>query len=56
MALAESVGIPIIQRSWVMEAGRPLFIPVILGTARMGRMSLHAAQLVTEELGKRAGI
>ena len=30
-----------------METGRPLFIPVILGTARMGRMSLHAAQLVT---------
>jgi hypothetical protein len=39
-----------------METGRPLFIPVILGTARMGRMSLHAAQLVTGELGKRAGI
>jgi NAD(P)H-dependent FMN reductase len=39
-----------------METGRSLFIPVILGTARMGRMSLHAAQLVTEELGKRAGI
>jgi NAD(P)H-dependent FMN reductase len=40
----------------VMETGRPLFIPVILGTARMGRMSLHAAQLVTGELGKCAGI
>src|SRR6266704_874143 len=39
-----------------MEASRPLFIPVILGTARMGRMSLHAAQLVTGELGKRAGV
>ena len=39
-----------------MEASRPLFIPVILGTARMGRMSLHAAQLVTAELGKRAGV
>src|SRR5437899_8691419 len=35
-----------------MEANRPLFIPVILGTARMGRMSLHAARLVTGELGK----
>ena len=33
-----------------MEANRPLFIPVILGTARMGRMSLHAARLVTGEL------
>src|ERR1700747_795319 len=39
-----------------MEPGRPLFIPVILGTARMGRMSLHAAQLVTRELGKCAGV
>ena len=39
-----------------MEATRPLFIPVILGTARMGRMSLHAAQLVTQELRKRAGV
>ena len=39
-----------------MEEGRPLFIPVILGTARMGRMSLHAAQLVSTELGKHAGV
>jgi NAD(P)H-dependent FMN reductase len=39
-----------------MEAGRPLFIPVILGTARMGRLSLHAARLVTAELGKHTGI
>jgi hypothetical protein len=39
-----------------MEVGRPLFIPVILGTARMGRMSLHAARLVSEELGKCAGV
>ena len=39
-----------------METDRPLFIPVILGTARMGRMSLHAARLVTGELGKRAGV
>jgi NAD(P)H-dependent FMN reductase len=39
-----------------MEATRPLFIPVILGTARMGRMSLHAARLVTSEVGKRAGV
>lgn len=35
-----------------MEANRPLFIPVILGTTRIRRMSQHAAQLVTEELGK----
>ncbi len=39
-----------------MDASRPLFIPVILGTARMGRMSLHAARLVTREVGKRAGV
>ena len=39
-----------------MEPGRTLFIPVVLGTTRIGRMSLHAAQLVTEELGKRAGV
>ena len=39
-----------------METDRPLFIPVILGTARMGRMSLHAAHLVTGELGKCPGV
>src|SRR5215472_6746327 len=39
-----------------MDNGRTLFIPVILGTARMGCMSLHAARLVTEELGKRDGV
>ena len=39
-----------------MESVRPLFIPVILGTARMGRMSLHVAQLVTNELGNNAGV
>ena len=38
-----------------MDATRPLFIPVILGTARMGRMSLHVARLVTQEVGKRGG-
>ena len=39
-----------------MDASRPLFIPVILGTARMGRMSLHAARLVTQEVGQRAEV
>src|ERR1700757_530570 len=39
-----------------MNASRALFIPVILGTARMGRMSSHAARLVTRELGKCAGV
>ena len=35
---------------------RTLSIPVILGTTRQGRMSLHAARLVTSELAKRSGI
>src|SRR5438128_11289556 len=39
-----------------MEASRPLFIPVILGTSRMGRLSLHAARLVVGELGKCRGV
>jgi multimeric flavodoxin WrbA len=39
-----------------METSRKLFIPVVLGTARMGRMSLHPARLVTEELSKRNGV
>ena len=39
-----------------MDSNRPLFIPVILGTARMGRMSLHAARLVAQEVGKRPGV
>jgi NAD(P)H-dependent FMN reductase len=36
----------------MMQASRPLFIPVILGTTRQGRMSAHAAQLLARELGK----
>ena len=39
-----------------MNSNRPLYIPVILGTARMGRMSLYPARLVTEEVSKRAGV
>ena len=39
-----------------MDASQSLFIPVILGTARMGRMSLHAARLVTGELSKCARV
>jgi NAD(P)H-dependent FMN reductase len=35
---------------------RPLFIPVILGTVRQGRKSIHPARLLVEELSKRAGI
>src|ERR1051326_3518203 len=36
--------------------GRPLFIPVILGTARQGRSSEYAARLVFEQTSKRAGV
>ena len=32
------------------------YIPVILGTPRQGRSSLHAAQFVVGELAKRAGV
>ena len=39
-----------------MEANRSLFIPVILGTVRIGRMSRHAARIVASELGKYAGV
>jgi NAD(P)H-dependent FMN reductase len=39
-----------------MEEKKPLFIPVILGTARKGRMSHSAARLVWEELAKRPSV
>jgi NAD(P)H-dependent FMN reductase len=32
---------------------RPVFLPVILGTARQGRLSEHAARFVFEEVSKR---
>jgi NAD(P)H-dependent FMN reductase len=35
---------------------RPLFIPVILGTTRQGRMSEHVARFVLGELSKRKGV
>lgn len=37
-------------------AARPLFIPVILGTPRRGRMSEHAARFIFTEVQKREGI
>src|SRR5246127_4907304 len=40
----------------VMDSNRSLYIPVILGTARMGRMSQHAAWLVADELRKCTGV
>ena len=39
-----------------MTSDRPLFIPVILGTVRQGRMSLPAARLMVTELARRPGI
>jgi NAD(P)H-dependent FMN reductase len=38
------------------ETARPLFIPVILGTVRKGRMSEPAARLVHAELTRRPGV
>ncbi len=35
---------------------RPLFIPVLLGTPRQGRMSEHVARFVHAEVAKRAGV
>src|SRR5215208_5586423 len=39
-----------------MDASRPLFIPVILGTTRQGRASESVARFVFAELGKRDGV
>jgi NAD(P)H-dependent FMN reductase len=39
-----------------MAEARPLFIPVILGTTRQGRMSEHVARFVFGELSKRKGV
>ena len=39
-----------------MATDRALFIPVILGTVRQGRMSLPAARLMATELARRPGI
>src|ERR1700751_4929255 len=38
------------------DAARPLFLPVILGTTRQGRLSEHAAKLIFEQTKKRAGV
>jgi NAD(P)H-dependent FMN reductase len=40
----------------MMNQTRPLFIPVMLGTTRKGRMSAHVARFVFGELQKREGI
>src|SRR5689334_24238772 len=44
------------SRSVCVSEPRSLSIPVILGTARKGRMSAHAARFVCQELSKREGV
>ena len=39
-----------------MAEARPLSIPVILGTTRKGRMSVHVARFVTGQLETREGV
>ena len=39
-----------------MNHARALFIPVILGTPRQGRLSEHVARLTVEQIAKRDGI
>ena len=39
-----------------MNSDRPLFIPVILGTPRRGRMSEHAAELMRAQIELRPGV
>jgi NAD(P)H-dependent FMN reductase len=39
-----------------MSSTKPIFIPVILGTPRQGRMSEHVARFVIEEVRKREDI
>lgn len=39
-----------------MSSERPIFIPVILGTPRQGRMSEHAAKFIHGEVSKHGGV
>ena len=39
-----------------MTSTRPLSIPVILGTTRKGRLSVHAARFMTEQIARREGV
>ena len=40
----------------MMSEPRPLNIPVILGTSRKGRASVHAANLLADLLNRRDGV
>src|SRR5690242_20656141 len=44
------------QNPPMADSARPLFIPLILGTARQGRYSESVAHLVFEQTKKRAGV
>ncbi len=39
-----------------MESGRPIFIPIILGTTRKGRMSEHVADFMAREIVKQENV
>ncbi len=39
-----------------MDTNQHIFIPVILGTSRHGRMSKHVAKFVVEAVAKREGL
>jgi NAD(P)H-dependent FMN reductase len=39
-----------------MTGARPLSIPVILGTTRKGRVSVHAARFMVEQIERRQGV
>jgi NAD(P)H-dependent FMN reductase len=39
-----------------VNASNPLFIPVLLGTPRKGRMSEHVARFITDETAKRQNV
>lgn len=39
-----------------MDSGRPIFIPVILGTTRKGRMSEHVANFMAREIAKQENV
>lgn len=39
-----------------MDTGRPIFIPVILGTTRKGRMSEHVAKFMAAEIARKRDV
>src|SRR6185436_10489420 len=47
---------PAASQGGSVPESRPLSIPVILGTNRKGRMSVHAARFVSQQLQQREGV